>query len=217
MNNDEKLFRFIGKTNLKYICLDAETESLSGYFSRPWQISWLVVENERVVEEFDLFPLISDLKVSQGAAAVTGFNFEEYKSKATDALEVCNKLDQYLYNEEYKIVGQNLLGFDVYQLRNFRRYCGKKEDYSFIHRIYDTMSIGKAIQLGIPFPTEQEDITPWMYRLINYRKKGLKSNLEFQCKMLDIPYNKELAHQANFDIKMTMEIFKKQYQKLEMF
>ena len=44
------------------------------------------------------------------------------------------------------IIGQNLLGFDVYIHRIYCKYLGIKPDYSYISRIYDTNCIAKAIK-----------------------------------------------------------------------
>lgn len=211
----DKLFRFRLNKDLKYIVWDTETESLNLGYSRPWEMAWAVVENGQIKEEFDLFPFIHDLNVGEGAAAVTRFNYDEYKAKSSPAIDCYNSFAKYLYNPDYLIVGQNLLNFDVYMLTNLQKYLGIKPDFSYIDRIYDTKSINFAWQTGSPFPKVKSEITPWMFKNSSTYKKGIKTSNAAAAKMLEIQYNVNLAHGALFDSKLSNEIFKQLIWKLE--
>lgn len=207
--------KLFSNNNIKYILFDFETESLSLLKSRPWEIAWIVVENGKIVEEYQKFPFIHDLRVSKDAARVTGFDYKTYKSKSEPAIDVYNLFSKYLYDEDYYLVGQNILFFDAYQWKNFQEYCGKKVDYSFINRIIDTKCLGKAFQLNIEFPKNQKEITPWMYKMGAIKKKGLRASNEFLAKLFDIPYID--AHIGINDAKISNEIFKKLAYKLHIF
>lgn len=50
---DESLLRFDKKQ--KYLVFDTETEGLNLIKSRPWQVAWLVVEGDRILEKHDMF------------------------------------------------------------------------------------------------------------------------------------------------------------------
>ncbi len=203
-----QLLRF--KNNLKYIVLDVESESLNLASSRPWEISWLVVENNRVIFEYQKFPFIHDLNVSKGAAEVTGFNYETYKRRSEDANEVYTLLKRYLYDEEYLIVGLNLLFFDIYQIKNFQLYLREKPDYSYVKRIYDCLALGRAFKTTTRFPSEKSQILPFMYRMCGLRKKGLKANLAQLSKDFDIKeFSEDHHHEGLFDVKITNSIFQK--------
>lgn len=220
----ENLFRFRRTKNLRYISLDCETESLSLTHSRPWSISWIVVENNKIVKEFNKFPLIKDLKVSDGAAAVTGFDINEYKNKSIDPYLVYQELEPYLYSGEYFIIGQNILNFDILQLRNFFDYLIKVEkrkdiinNYSYLNRVYDNLALGRALNLGIQFPLIKEEILSWQYKLCNYRQKGLKASLESLSKQFGLNYDTSSFghHSAIWDVKQTDLIFRELCNKLE--
>lgn len=210
---EDQLFRF--KKNLKYIVIDTETESLNNYYSRPWEVSWLVVHGKEIVKKYEKFPLIKDLNLSKGAAKITRFDKEEYKTKAESAIEVYKLLKTFLYNPEYIIVGLNYLGFDIYQIAALQRELNEKVDYSYINRVYDVLSLGRAYKQNFKFPEQKEKITPWMYQLINVKVKGLKAGLEALCKEFKLNYSEEEHHSGVYDIIKTKEIFEQLYWKLE--
>jgi len=212
---EEKMFRYRQETDLKYIVLDTETESLNNYLSRPWEISFIVVENKKIVGQYQKFPFIHDLNVSKGAAQATRFDYKIWESKSEDANKVNDLLLSYLYNPEYYIITQNGMFFDIYQLANFQKYLGKKLDLSIISRFYDTLALGRAHILGAKFPEKREDITAWMYRFCGYYQKGLKASLGALCKLFDIPYDPLTAHAGDYDILKTDEVFRRLYWSLE--
>ena len=217
---DEELFRFRQDSltkPLKYVVVDAETESVSLGFSRPWQLSFIVIENNQIKLEVNKYIKIHDLNISEGAKKVTRFNNKEYQEKAEDPKVVYDLLASYLYNPDYYVVGQNFIFFDLYQIRNLQRYLGEKEDFSYLNRVYDTLPLGRAYQLNIKFPTKKKKyyLGSIVFHLID--KKGLKASLEFLSKLFNIEYDSNLAHSANYDIFLTKEIFRNLYFKLEVF
>lgn len=217
---DEELFRFRQDSlvkPLKYLIVDVETESVNLAYSRPWQLSFIVIENNKIKLEVNKYIKIHDLNVSEGAKKVTRFNNKEYQEKAEDPKVVYDLLASYLYNPDYYIVGQNFIFFDLYQIKNLQKYLGEKEDFSYLNRVYDTLPLGRAYQLNVKFPTKKEDILPWQYRFSSYRQKGLKASLESLCKLFKIEYNSNLAHSASYDVCLTKEVFKKLYFSLEVF
>ena len=215
MPQDKELFRF--REDLSYVLLDLETEGLNLKFTRPFSVACIVVENKKIVKEFDLFPFIKDLNVCSGAAKATRFNYAEYKAKSTDAMECYKIIREYIYNPKYYIVGQNIIFYDQYILRNFEDYLGIKGDFSYIDRVYDTLALGRAFNLGLKFPTNKEDILSWEYKLCGYRKKGLKANNMSMAKQFDIPYDEGGAHGAIYDCRLSNEIFKKLYNSFDVF
>ncbi len=215
MAKEQDLFRFREKNNLKLLIFDVESESLSLFMSRPWTLAWLVVENGQIKEEYDKYPLIKDLNISRDAARITRFNYNDYKNKAEDPDKVYSLLEKYLFNEEYYIVGSNLLSFDIFQIKNLQKYLGKKVDYSYISRIYDTKCLGYAMALGEKFPEQKQDILPWMFGLSQFRQKGIRGSNEFLAKTFNIEYDKELAHGARFDVGLSWAIFKQLIWRLE--
>jgi DNA polymerase III epsilon subunit-like protein len=207
---NNQLFRFRQDNNLKYLVIDTETESLNLRYSRPWQASWLVIENGKLKEEHNHFLYFNNLEISDGARKQTGFDEKEYKKLAEDPVKVGQILDNYL-NSDYYIVGQNYLFFDIYQIANWFRQCGLRVNFEYIKRIYDILPMGRAYQKNVKFPDKKEEIIYWQYQWSNYRERGLKARLEDLCKCFNLEHNKDLAHDGLYDCKKTDEVFRKLY------
>ena len=198
----------------KYIIFDTETEGLNLVHSKPWQIAWIVAQGDNIIEKFDIYIKWDNLKVSEGAAKVTGFSNEYYKRNAIDAKEAFNKFSKYLYDPQYKLIGQNVLGFDVYMINIWRKLIGLKTDYSFIDRIIDTRCLAMAIAKQIP--VKKDDLISWQYRLLNHRDKSVKASQLALLKKYSIDFDEKKLHDALYDVEMTYKIFKKQLFEIEL-
>ena len=117
MNND--LLRY--NRNQKYIIFDTETEGLNLVKSKPWQAAWIVAQGNKIIKKYDKLIYWDDLNVSKDAARITGFSQSHYEKNAEDPKKVWDEFSKYLYDDSYKIVGQNLLGFDVYMIDVWRK------------------------------------------------------------------------------------------------
>ena len=208
---NESLLRFNKKQ--RYVVFDTETEGLNLITSRPWQVAWMVVEGDKIVEKNDLFIQWPDLQVSEGAAKVTGFTEKEYNKKCEPPKQVWEKFSQDLYNPDHLIVGQNLLGFDVYMVNIWRRLMNLGADYSFIPRILDTKALATAIAKEMP--VVKDDFIGWQYRLLNYRERGLKTSQATLLKKYNIDHDPKRLHDALYDIEMNFKVFRKQLFDLE--
>lgn len=194
------------KNKQKYICFDYETESLSLFYARPWQLSFIVCEGKEIKEEYDFFIDIEDLYVSPEAAKVTNFSWDKYNRLKKDKHEVLEKFESYLYNPEYINLGHNILRFDVYIHNTLRRICGKKPDYSYMERSIDTNCISKAIKLGIVKPKE-DTMLQWQYRLANFYKRGVKTNLSQMLRDNNIDFDPKLMHNSLVDIRANFNLW----------
>jgi DNA polymerase III epsilon subunit-like protein len=201
------LLRF--NKNQKWLVFDLETEGLNLFSSRPWQLSYIIVQGNDIIEEHDRYLWWPDLKVSDQAALITRFNYAKYKERAEDPKKVLEHFDSYLYDPKILNTGANIIGYDVEVHANLRRLCGKQKDFSYLERLYDVQSLEKAIQLE--YTTSQESSPAiFNYKLYHFVKKGLKTSVEFLCKKYEIPYDKEKAHDGLVDVKYVHEILKKQ-------
>ena len=207
----ESLLRFNKKQ--RYVVFDTETEGLNLVTSRPWQVAWLGVEGENIIEKNDFYIHWANLNVSEGAARVTGFSYKEYSKKSMPPNIVWQKFAHDLYDENNLIVGQNLLGFDVYMVNVWRKLMGMDADHSYVRRIIDTKSLATAIAKDIP--VEKENFINWQYRLLNHRERGLRTSQATLLKKYNIDHDPKRLHDALYDIEMNFKIFKKQLFDLE--
>jgi DNA polymerase III epsilon subunit-like protein len=208
---DESLLRFDKKQ--KYLDFDTETEGLNLIRSRPWQVAWLVVEGGKILEKHDMFLDWPNLDVSAGAAKITGFTMEEYNKRKESPRKVWEKFSKHLYDEDTFIVGQNLLGFDVYMVNIWRELMKLEADYSYVERIIDTRALAVAIAKDIP--VDKDDFISWQYRLINHRERKLKTSQAFLLKKYNIDHDPKRLHDALYDIEMNFKVFRKQLFDLE--
>ena len=192
--------------NQKYVVFDTETEGLSLTSSRPWQLSWIVCQGENILEQHDEFILFGDLDMSEDAARITNFNKSVYLQNAKDPLEVWQKFAPYLYDEKNILVGQNLLGYDIYILNVLMNHLGMKNNWSFLPRIVDTKALATALFKDIK---PAGDRLSWQMRLMNFREKGLKTSQGFLLKHFGIDHDPSKLHNAMYDITMNYKIFRK--------
>lgn len=200
------LLRF--QKNLKFVIFDYETCNLNLLQdNHPWQLSFSVNEGQRVVEEYDLFPFWDDLKMGKDAAAITRFNYAEYKRKSSDARECLDLFERFVYDPEYLLVGHNILGFDLYLHQIYRQLLGRPKDYSYLERCIDTNLLAKSYKLGMV--PDRSNLIAWQYRMNSIIRKGLKTNLASISKELGIPFDKNTLHDGLSDIRLNKQVFLK--------
>jgi DNA polymerase III epsilon subunit-like protein len=200
----------------KYICFDFETCHLNlvNTDNKPWQLSYIIAKGNQIIKEVDNYIYWPDLKLSEGAKEVTHFDERKYHSLAADPKDILSSFEDYIYDSDYLIVGQNLLGFDVYIHNIYRKLLGKSPDFSYVKRILDTNCIAKAIKKNIK-PQKDLDFTCWQYRLNDFREKGLKTSIKAQLKDYKIDFDESMLHNSMYDVQMNFKIFQKQLWQIE--
>jgi DNA polymerase III epsilon subunit-like protein len=193
------------KYNQKYIVFDTETEGLNLHSSKPWQVAWIVCQGERVIETHNRFVDFPDLDVPDIVKKLTGFSWSTYNEKKEPLEDVWSDFKSYLYDPQYKIVGQNLLGFDVYMVSEMQRILGEKPDYSYMERIYDTRPLGKAYRENIDKP--KGDMLSWQYKMMHDRSLKAKVSQLQLLKFFDIDFDEAKLHDALYDIQMCYKVF----------
>jgi len=194
----------------KYVFFDFETcgLNLGSLRNKPWQLAFIVIHDDRIVEECDYWLRWEGIKVSEGAAKVTGWTKEKYEKKAIDPIAPIAHFEKYLYDPEYIKVGHNILGFDVYMHGICRRLIGKRPDYSYLNQLIDSLALSRAINENIDIQ-DGEDLLLWQYKVMSLRKAKGKNKLIDLCKKYKIPFNMQKLHDALYDIQKNHEVFKK--------
>jgi len=194
-------------SNQKYIVFDTETEGLNLFSSKTWQLSWIVCQGNKILETHDEFIAHKELNIPRVVKKLTGFDWDTYNSRSRSLEKVWNKFEKYLFDPQYIIVGQNLLGFDVYMIANLQRLLGQQPDYSYLPRIYDTRALGKAYREELQKP--KGDFLSWQYKIINDRSLKAKVSQNQLLKFFDIEFDESKLHDALYDIQMCFQIFLK--------
>ena len=194
-------------SNQKYLVFDTETEGLNLHSSKTWQLSWIICQGSKILETHDEFIAHKHLNVSEGAKRVTGFNWETYSKKSKSLSQVWSKFEKYIFDPQYIVVGQNLLGFDVYMIATLQRMLGQTPDYSYLPRIYDTRALAKAYREELDRP--KGNLLSWQYKIINDRTLKAKVSQNQLLKFFDIDFDQDKLHDALYDIKMCYQVFLK--------
>tara|TARA_R100001086_G_scaffold248231_2_gene184589 strand:- start:569 stop:1183 length:615 start_codon:yes stop_codon:yes gene_type:complete len=194
-------------SNQKYLVFDTETEGLNLFSSKTWQLSWIVCQGNKTLETHDEFIIHKELNIPEVVKKITGFNWDTYNRKAKPLDEVWSKFEKYIFDPQYIVVGQNLLGFDVYMLAVLQRLLGQEPDYSYLPRILDTRALGKAYREELERP--KGNLLSWQYKIINDRTLKAKVSQNQLLKFFDIEFDESKLHNALYDIKMCYQIFLK--------
>jgi len=201
--------------NQQFLVFDTETEGLNLLYSRPWQISWILADQNEILTEDDLYIDLPDFDLSPKVRALTHFNEEHYNREKLPPLEVYNRFAADLYNEKFLIVGQNLLGFDIFIFDILARLAGRPLDHSYVDRIYDTRPLCLAHKEGLKGPRGGRMID-WQFKVLNDRSLKAKVSQGVLLKFFNIDHNPVFLHDAAYDIKMTWEIFKRVKKSLDL-
>jgi DNA polymerase III alpha subunit (gram-positive type) len=203
----------------KYVVWDTETEGLNSVLTRPYQFSWIICTQDKIISEHDRFIWFEDLNMSDKAAQVTGFDFDRYKKEALSPKQVYDEFAQYLYDPSYVSVAHNLLNYDTYILKNLQLILGEKVDYSYLLRSIDTKPLAVAIEKAYGFVRQENydkyDFLTWQYSLSSIVEKGLKSNLGHLLKVYDIEHDKDKLHDGMYDVQSLCKILFKQIYQIE--
>lgn len=208
MTIKEKPLRFL--RDQKYMVFDFETcnLNLSSPSNKPWQLAYQIYKGRNLIESKDFYIKWDNLKLSEGAKRVTGFNQEKYNSISVNPKEVLSSFEKHLYDKDCISLGHNILGFDIYIHNIFRKLLGLTTDYSYTERCIDTFCLSKAINSSIEV-SKSEDFPSWQFKLNSLRLKGVKLNLGACCKKYQIDFDPSKLHDALYDIKKNFEVFQK--------
>lgn len=210
--HDSNFLRF---QKLNFITFDTETEGLNLVYCRPWQLGYRLVKDNQTIKDVSKFIWWEDLNISERAAEMTHFNHNFYEENAEDAEVVYEELMGLIRDESNLIVGQNVY-FDIAMLKSWARALNKKFDFNFNHRVIDLVALSKARKLEIKPPLDKKDYPAWQFKMLNYVKKGFKTNLELTAKELGVDFDSSKAHEALYDAQKTAEVFQQMLYKIDL-
>ena len=192
--------------NQKYCVFDFETEGLNLKYSRPWELSYLIAQGNKVLSQEQLYIDLSDFNLSKEVRELTSFNDEKYNSKKIIPENAFEKFSKIINDPQYILVGQNLLKFDVYMLKVLADICNKSLDFSFMDRILDTRPLALAYREGLQKP-KNDSMLEWQSKIINDRTIKSKASQLTLLKLFGIEFEKEKLHDGLYDCQMTWQIF----------
>ena len=192
--------------NQKYCVFDFETEGLNLKYSRPWELSYLITQGNKVLSQEQIYIDLSNFNLSKEVRELTSFNDEKYNSKKTTPENAFEKFSKIISDPQYILVGQNILKFDVYMLKVLADICNKSLDFSFMDRILDTRPLALAYREGLQKP-KNDSMLEWQSKTINDRTIKSKASQLTLLKLFGIEFDKEKLHDGLYDCQMTWQVF----------
>ena len=204
---DEHLLRFDKDKSIVFIDCETLNLCLNNCHNLPWQISMVRVKGDKIIAEKDYHVRWdSKLEISEEAARITRFNPSKLKKLGLPPEEVLPTIIDWLDSADY-VAGHNLLGFDIYLIKDFYRHMGC--DYAHLMpKIIDTLSIARGVKSGLRFKPD-EPFLAYQYRMASFRQKGLKASLVALGKEYEIKHDYHNLHDALTDLKLNVKIWNK--------
>jgi len=198
------LLRF---SNRNVLFWDLETSHLNlQQENLPFQCSFAVTSKRGVVSRHNYYLKWPNYRISEDAARITRFN-RAWVENGTDPEFVLDAFESYLHDESLDVGGQNLLGFDVYVHQLWRRALGRKPDYSYLSRLYDTSALARAYKMN--WKPDRANILAWQYRVLATPVKGVKTSLGLMGKELGMPVDETRLHEAGYDLEVNDFVYRK--------
>jgi len=155
----------------------------------------------------------TDFKISEDAARITRYDDNFVQKNGKTLKQTLPTIQKWLDKADY-IIGHNILGFDIYLIKELYKLHGK--DYKpLVPKIIDTNCIARGIKMDIPYKAG-EDFAEYQYRIYNTRRKGIKSNLTSLGKEFGIDHDYENLHNAIVDLELNLKVWNKLKYSLEL-
>lgn len=204
---DEHLLRYDKNKTLVFI--DCETFNLCLNFCHnlPWQIAMIKVKGDQKIDEKNFYiKWKTDLKISQDAAKITRYDHKKVQKEGKDPKEVFPTIKDWLDHADH-IVGHNIIGFDIYLLKEYYKFIGCESRY-LLNKFIDTNSLARGIKYGTPYNPKQ-DFIEYQYKIFHTRKKNVRSSLTCLGKEYGIDHDYDKLHDAINDLDLNLKVWNK--------
>lgn len=204
---DEHLLRY--NKNKTLVFIDCETFNLCLNFCHnlPWQIAMIKVQGDKKIDEKNFYlKWQTDLKISQDAAKITRYDHKKVQKEGQDPKEIFPTIKDWLNHADY-IVGHNVLGFDLYLIKEYYKIMGANW-HGLVNKFIDTNCIARGIKYNIPYDSK-ENLLEYQYKIYHTRKKNVKSSLTVLGKENGIEHDYEKLHDAINDLDLNLKVWNK--------
>jgi len=206
-NMENDLLRFDKTKIITFI--DCETLNLCLSFEQnlPWQIAMLKTVGGRTIDQQDyLIKWNTPLKISAEARKITRYPESDVENFGKNIKDVFPVVEEWLDSADY-IVGHNILGFDLYLIKELYKMYNKKISH-LVPKILDTNCLAKGIRYNIP-KNPKETWMEYQYKLMHTRRKGIKTNLTALGKDYNIEHDYDNLHNATVDLDLNLKVWNK--------
>lgn len=199
--------------NKKFVVLDSETNGLNLFYTKPFNIGIQVYQNKNLIENHNLYIKWENYNINKELAVKVHYDKYKIDKEGKNPKEVLDILLNYLTNEEYYYIGNNILGYDCMIFNSYAKHFNIDIGYKWLNRLYDNNPLFKAYKLNAK--PNYDDFLSWQFSLSNLIQKGLKSNVGYACNEFGIEYDKDAAHSAIYDCDKSYKIFLELVKKMD--
>ena len=204
---DEHLLRFDKEKTLVFIDCETLNLCLNKCHNLPWQVSMIKVKGGKRVADKDFFiKWNTNLQISEDAARITRYDQRKIDKIGVAPEEVFPTIQDWLDNSDF-IVGHNVLGFDIYLIKDLYEIHGA--DWKpLVSKFIDTNCLARGIKFGAEY-RQGDDLLAYQYRMYHTRKKGVRTNLTALGKEYQIEHNYDKLHDALVDLELNIKVWDK--------
>ena len=204
---DDHLLRFDEDKTLVFIDCETLNLCLNKCHNLPWQVSMIKVQGNKEIAQKDFFlKWDMHLSISEDAARITRYSQPKIDKHGVKPEEVFPTIQDWLDNADY-IVGHNILGFDLYLIKDLYEKFGA--DYKpLVSKTIDTNCLARGVKMGLEYRSS-DDLTCYQYKVYHTKKKGVKSSLTALGKEYDISHDYENLHNAIVDLQLNIKVWNK--------
>lgn len=202
-----ELLRFDKSKTLVFIDCETLNLCLSHHHNLPWQVAMLKTVGGNIVDSRDfLIKWDTNLKISEDARRITRYPEHLIQTTGKKFSDVFGTIRDWLDSADC-IVGHNVLGFDIYLIKDLY----KKQGLSYKHlpgKFIDTYCLAKGIKFGVQ-KMPNESLLEYQYKLLHTNRKGVKTSLITLGKEYSIEHNYENLHDALTDLELNLKVWNK--------
>ena len=204
---DEHLLRYDKDKIITFIDLETFNLCLNFCHNLPWQIGMIKSKGGEKIDSKNFYiKWDTNLKISDSAAKITRYDHRKVEKNGHKIHDIFPTIKDWLDHSDY-IVGHNILGFDLYLIKELYEEMGCSWKHLLL-KILDTNCLARGIKYGIPYK-RNDDILEYQYKILNLKRKDVKSSLTFLGKEYLINHDYESLHDALNDLDLNLKVWNK--------
>ena len=213
---DGHLIRFDKKVKYSFIDLETFNLCLTTEYNEPWQTAIINVTGEEITSRHDLISKWTPkpyLFIKPEIARMNHHSDDRIERDGIYPEDALDIIEESLRACDY-IVGHNILGFDVYLIRDYFRHYGREWKW-IMPKIIDTRAVAQGIKTNYKYDSK-ENFLNYQYKLINTRVRGVKTQLKILAKENDIEFDENKLHDALYDLEINLKVWNKLKYQIEL-
>jgi DNA polymerase III epsilon subunit-like protein len=204
---DEHLLRYDKSKTFVFIDLETFNLCLNFCHNLPWQIGMIKAKGDFKTDSKNFYiKWNTDLKISDDAARITRYDHKKVQKEGLDIKEAFPTIKDWLDHADY-IVGHNILGFDIFLIKELYESMGCHWDH-LMNKIIDTNCIARGIKYGTQYKPNT-DLLEYQYKTYHTKRKDVKSSLTFLGKENSIDHDYDKLHDAINDLDLNLKVWNK--------